>query len=187
MKIVTLDQVRSAVFRPSDAERVGLLHPEMRWRCVAWLNMLKAGKLPVWITHTLRSWKEQEALYAIGRAQRTDGSWYETRLVPVVTHATAGNSWHNYGLAFDFCLVGPDGKSASWDIGADYDRDGQPDWAEVGEAGESLGMEWGMRWSAKKRDGDHFEYHPDLSLEMAWGMSVSKQPIPDDYFAKRTA
>ena len=47
------------------------------------------------ITQALRTWDEQEELYAQGR----------TKKGKIVTNAKAGYSWHNYGLAIDVCIL----------------------------------------------------------------------------------
>jgi len=70
-----------------------------------------------------------------------------------VTQAKAGESYHNYGVAFDIIFV-VNGK-----------RTYTGDWEKVGQIGESLGLEWGGRWT-KFRDRPHFQ----LSL----GYSISK-------------
>lgn len=162
-----------AVNRSSDVGRILLLHPAIRWRCAQWLRVCREElNLKCFITWTLRTMQEQDELYALGRT--TPGS--------IVTHARAGQSWHNFALAFDFCLVQPDGKRVTWDVGTDYNADGQVDWQQLGEAGERLGMEWGMRWPKGKTDGDHFEYHPGLILTRASEIAGLTGKIPQDYF-----
>jgi peptidoglycan L-alanyl-D-glutamate endopeptidase CwlK len=84
-----------------------------------------------------RSNEEQAVLFEQGRT--TPGA--------IVTHAPAGRSWHNYGLAFD---VAP--------------RKGVfLDWANVGAAGRGVGLKWGGDFG----DVPHFEYHPGLTIDDA--------------------
>jgi len=51
----------------------------------------------------LRSWEEQEKLYAKGRLKRPDGSWLEVHPNLIVTKALPGKSDHQYGIAADSC------------------------------------------------------------------------------------
>lgn len=96
------------------------------------------------ITSTLRSFDEQDALYAQGRT--TSG--------PIVTNARGGYSFHNFGVAFDICPL-VDGK-LSWDDEEIFKK--------IGEIGRCLGLEWGGDW-ASFRDLPHFQYLAGYSLE----------------------
>lgn len=111
--------------------------------------------VPVFLTGTLRSWDEQAALYAKGRTAK--GS--------VVTKAKPGESWHNYGLAFDVAFVSPPAKGL-------YDGD----WKKVGQIGTELGLIWGGNFKSIV-DKPHFEWHPNLTLSKASSM-VSKGSDP---------
>ncbi|WP_445506754.1 M15 family metallopeptidase [Niallia sp. 03190] len=100
------------------------------------------------IVQAYRSKAEQDALFAKGR-----------RGIPgegIVTKARGGQSMHNFGLAIDFALFSPDGKKASWDTSADFDKDGKADWMEVVEEAKKLGFEWGGDWRGFK-DCPHFQ------------------------------
>ncbi|MFJ5622021.1 M15 family metallopeptidase [Peribacillus loiseleuriae] len=59
-----------------------------------------------------RSIAEQDKLYAQGR----------TAPGKVVTNAKGGQSNHNYGLAVDYFLLTPDGKTALWTVNNDWLR-----------------------------------------------------------------
>ena len=128
--------------------RIELLHPKLRTEAkeiyIAIYNALK-GRAAVRFTHTLRTIAEQDALYALGR----------TKPGKKVTNAKGGSSFHNYGLAIDFCLI-IDGKDVSWDTLKDYDGDKVADWMEVVSIFKSRGWEWGGDW-AKFRDAPHFQ------------------------------
>jgi len=63
------------------------------------------GDYTLRFTHTLRTHAEQDKLYAQGRTVK--GS--------IVTNARGGQSYHNYGLAIDICLLSKDGTKVSWD------------------------------------------------------------------------
>ena len=90
------------------------------------------------VVYTLRTYSEQNALYNIGRS--TPGQ--------IVTNAKAGQSYHNYGLALDFCII--EGGKASWKIAKDFNEDGNSDWMQVVDAFEASGWEWGGRWKSIK-------------------------------------
>jgi peptidoglycan L-alanyl-D-glutamate endopeptidase CwlK len=101
------------------------------------------GRAECRFTHTLRTFEEQDALYAQGR----------TKPGKIVTRVRGGDSYHNYGLAVDIVLL-VDGK-ASWDIKTDYDKDGRSDWMEVVDIFKRYGWEWGGDW--KFFDAPHFQ------------------------------
>jgi peptidoglycan L-alanyl-D-glutamate endopeptidase CwlK len=101
------------------------------------------GKAFCRFSYTLRTFAEQDGLYAQGRT--TKGN--------IVTNAKGGLSYHNYGLALDIVLI--DGKNASWDIKKDYDSDGKADWIEVVNIFKQYGWTWGGDW--KFVDAPHFE------------------------------
>ena len=78
------------------------------------------GRAQCRFVEVLRSSARQAELYAQGRSKPGK----------IVTNAKPGQSWHQYGLAIDFCLI-IDGKEASWNMVTDYDHDAIADWMEV--------------------------------------------------------
>jgi peptidoglycan L-alanyl-D-glutamate endopeptidase CwlK len=96
------------------------------------------------ITQGLRTIEEQNELYAQGR----------TKPGKIVTNAKGGESYHNFGLAFDFAVLNADG-SVNWKV--------DEKWKRVGQLGKSLGLEWGGDWK-KFKDYPHFQYTFGLSL-----------------------
>lgn len=98
------------------------------------------GKAICRFTHTYRSFQEQDKLFL----QR-----------PKVTNAKGGQSYHNYGLAVDICLI-INGKEASWDTLKDFDGDGVSDWMEVVSIFKKYGWFWGGDFKTFK-DRPHFE------------------------------
>lgn len=102
------------------------------------------GRAMCRFAYTLRTFKEQDALYAQGRTVKGK----------IVTNAKGGLSMHNYGLALDIVLILNDG-SASWDIKADFDGDGKSDWKEIVTIFKQYGWEWGGDW--KFTDYPHFQ------------------------------
>lgn len=88
---------------------------------------------------------EQDKLYAIGRTEKLDS--------PKVTNAPGFKSFHNYGLAIDFC----------WD--KSQDREGlQPGWEPnnyrvLAEEAQKLGLFSGMTF--KLVDAPHIQVPPN--------------------------
>ena len=127
-------------------ERIALMHPKLREevRDIYFeISAALTGKAFCRFSYTLRTFAEQDGLYAQGRT--TKGS--------IVTNAKGGLSYHNYGLALDIVLI--DGKNASWDIKKDFDSDGKADWIEVVNIFKQYGWTWGGDW--KFVDAPHFE------------------------------
>lgn len=134
-------------------DRIQLLHPELRREAVkiyAEICEELDGRAICRFSHTLRTNKEQDELFDIGR----------TKPGKIVTNARGGQSYHNYGLAIDIVLlVDRDGngthESASWETNVDFDGDGKADWQEVVRIFKSYGWEWGGDW--KFSDKPHFQ------------------------------
>jgi len=110
------------------------------------------GRAKCRFTHTLRTFEEQNALFAQGRT--TKGK--------IVTNARGGQSYHNYGVAIDICLI-IDGKEASWDTLKDYDGDHVSDWQEIVRIFKMYGWEYGGDW--KFKDYPHFQKTLGMSIK----------------------
>lgn len=134
-------------------ERIQLLHPKLREEASSiYDEICKAltGKAMCRFAYTLRTFAEQDGLYAQGR----------TKPGSIVTNAKGGTSYHNYGLAIDIVLmVDKDGngsfESAAWDTKSDFDGDKKADWMEVVTIFKQFGWEWGGDW--KFTDMPHFQ------------------------------
>ena len=125
-----------------------MLHPKLRVETHKMYDeMCKAliGRAMPRFSYTLRTIKEQNELYQIGR----------TKAGAKVTNAKGGQSYHNYGMAFDLVLI-IDTKIASWDTLKDFDGDKVSDWAECVTIAKSYGWEWGGDW-VKFKDQPHFQ------------------------------
>lgn len=146
---LTIEEVRAK----SEA-RISSLQPVVQAAARKLLDRCYDRGVPIIITQGLRTYAEQDALYAKGR----------TLPGPIVTNARGGESNHNFGFAFDFALLLPDGRSVSWDEARDGDVDQVRDWAEVIEEGAKLGLEEGIYW--KFRDAPH--------MQLAFGLSVAQ-------------
>lgn len=91
----------------------------------------------------------------------------------------AAAAYHNYGLAIDFALLLPDGKSVSWDMKRDGDGDKVADWLEVAQEAKKLGFEWGGDWSSFK-DYSHLQMTFGLTTaELRAGKHPTDQQVKD--------
>lgn len=135
-------------------KRIELLHPDLRKEALEIYEDICSrltGNTICRFSHTLRTFAEQDALFAIGR----------TKPGKRVTNARGGQSYHNYGLAIDIVLlVDKDGngtyETASWDTKTDFDKDGVSDWIECVSVFKIYGWEWGGDWRSFK-DLPHFQ------------------------------
>lgn len=97
---------------------------------------------PIRITEGFRSTERQNELYAQGR----------TTVGNIVTNAKGGESFHNYGIAFDVVFI-EDGYNAP-----------EKDWELLGFMGKRLGFDWGGDWKGFT-DKPHFEMPLKYSLK----------------------
>nr|WP_229522521.1 M15 family metallopeptidase [Paenibacillus monticola] len=140
------------------------LHPVVLTAATLLIERSYTRGVPILITQGLRTIVEQNALYAQGR----------TKPGSIVTNARGGESYHNYGLAVDFALLLPDGKSVSWDMNRDGNRDHTADWQEVVCQGKALGLEWGGDWTSFK-DYSHFQLTFGLTITQ---LCAGSRPSP---------
>lgn len=152
-------------------ERIKLLHPKVRNEAEEIYEEIcqaLSGKAICRFAYTLRTFKEQQELFEIGRS----------RPGKKVTNASAGLSYHNYGLAIDIVLI-IDGIKASWDIKTDFDGDKKSDWMEIVTIFKQHGWAWGGDW--KFTDYPHFEKTFGYSVRQLLEKHESKQFIEKDY------
>lgn len=121
------------------------LHPIVRQATEELIKRCKARGIDILITQAYRSKEEQDALYAQGR----------TKPGKIVTNAKGGESYHNYGLAIDFCLL-ENGK-AVWEV--------NDKWMAVVAEAKKLGFAWGGDFKGSFKDYPH--------LEMTFGLSIA--------------
>jgi peptidoglycan L-alanyl-D-glutamate endopeptidase CwlK len=120
------------------------LHPKVKVLCEQFINACDAAGIDILITSTYRDMESQTALYAQGRT--TKGN--------IVTNAKAGQSFHNYRVAFDFVpIVG--GKCVWNDAGL---------FAKCGRIAQSLGLEWAGAWAGKFKETAHCQFTGGLLL-----------------------
>ena len=129
-------------------DRVLMLHPKIRDEVKNLIELAETQidqNLAIRVVQGLRTIKEQDDLYAIGR---TIGG-------KIVTNAKGGQSIHNYGLAFDFILLFKDkdgiyqyDDKKSWLVG--------PNHKIVQQIFKNNGWTWGGDWRTIV-DYPHFE------------------------------
>jgi peptidoglycan LD-endopeptidase CwlK len=146
MDKVTLDRIRCA--HPKIREELKALYTKAN-------NVLGKG-VRLRFSYVFRTPEEQAKIFL----QR-----------PKVTNADAWQSIHNYGLAFDICLLydrDGDGtfKEVSWDMKRDGDGDGIADWLEVTKVFLDAGYTNGFIQNGKKWDFPHFQKDFGLSWQM---------------------
>jgi len=121
--------------RPSSTA-LSSLDPYVAFLASEFLRLCSANHLEVLVTAAFRSWDESDRLYALGRTE--PGS--------IVTNARAGDSYHNWGLAFDAAPF--ENNLISND---------QTQFNLMGHLGEKVGLEWGGRFKSIV-DLPHFQY-----------------------------
>jgi peptidoglycan LD-endopeptidase CwlK len=139
-----------------DSRDINDLKPYVKHLAQKLIDECKKQNIPIKITSTLRDNEYQNKLYAQGR----------TAPGIIVTSVRGGDSYHNWGLAFDVCIniVGKE-----WDL---------PLLEKVGQIGPKLGLEWGGNWKGFI-DRPHFQWTGGLSTaELKAGKTPSYPQIP---------
>lgn len=137
---------------PVDArseKAIATLLPEVRPLARALVQKADQNGVKIKIISSLRSYAEQDALYAQGR----------TKPGRIVTRARAGYSNHNFGIAFDVGVF----------EGARYLGESVK-YKAVGALGMELGLEWGGNWKTIV-DEPHFQLRP------AWAADLTERQM----------
>ena len=151
--------------KPSSEKRLQQLHPALATAVRAMIADLAAQGTVVEVVQGLRTFAEQDALYAKGRT--TPGA--------IVTQARGGESNHNYGLAVDLCPFTNDKPDWNAPMGV---------WAAIGAAAAAHGLEWGGQWK-KFLDKPHVQLpvmtvkecarcHADGGLDAVWAAASQR-------------
>jgi len=119
------------------------LHPKVKPLCEQFIAKCAEQGVKVIITSTYRDAESQNALYAQGR----------TATGKIVTNAKAGQSFHNYKVAFDFAPV----------VGGQIPWNDTKLFTKCGEIAESVGLEWAGRWQSFKELA-HCQFTGGLTL-----------------------
>lgn len=150
-------------------QRIETAHPLIKEELYKiYLGILRAG-VSVRFTSVFRSLGLQGDLY---KKYKNGG--------PLA--AKPGLSFHNYGLAVDFCLL-IDGRAVSWDTSADLDGDGVSDWGEVVKVFKAHGWTWGGDW--RRKDKPHFQKDLGYKIRTLKSMSERGQALENGYLELR--
>lgn len=125
-------------------DKLKKLKPRLRRLAQELMAQARTAGIEIIITQGWRSFAEQDKLYGQGRTQPGK----------IVTNCRGGDSFHNYGVAFDFCPL--DQGRADWNNAAVFRK--------VGAIGRELGLEWGGDWK-KFPDRPHFQYTAGHTLD----------------------
>lgn len=134
---------------PRSEKVIATLLPQVRPMARALVQKAGQSGIQIKIISGLRSYSEQNALYAQGRTQPGRK----------VTNARAGYSNHNFGIAFDVGVF----------EGSRYLGE-SPKYKAVGALGMELGLEWGGSWKSIV-DEPHFQLRP------AWATDLSESQM----------
>lgn len=130
-------------------KNIGTLLPEVQPIARALVQKAAANGIQIKIISGLRSYEQQDALYAQGR----------TAPGPKVTNARGGYSNHNFGIAFDVGVFS----------GNSYLPE-SPKYKAVGVLGMDIGLEWGGNWTSVV-DQPHFQLRP------TWASALSEKEM----------
>lgn len=160
-------------------QRIELLHPKLRDEVTSIYTQQIApaltGDYYCRFAYTLRTFEEQDQLYAQGRTKLFNE---KGERLGIITNAKAGASFHNYGLALDIVLIS--GKAASWNVTKDYDQDGISDWMEIVNIFKKNGWTWGGDFKTFK-DYPHFEKTFGLTWKECFKLYSEGKKDKDNY------
>jgi peptidoglycan L-alanyl-D-glutamate endopeptidase CwlK len=130
--------------------RLNELYPELARRGRLSIATALTFGFTIEVDQGVRTWPEQTRLWQLGR----DAKGHIVDPTQVVTHAMAGESYHQFGLAFDF---------------VPFDEHAQPIWlrshpayAKFIQIAEGYGLTSGSRWPEPKTDWPHIQITGDF-------------------------
>lgn len=133
-------------------ERIETMHPtlidSLIQEYIEATALLPAGKM-LRFAYCYRSIQEQNDLYARGRSKKYENG----KRIGIVTNAQGGQSFHNFGLAFDIVMLIDKDNNGSFET-ADYKQD--KDFKTVVAHFKARGWEWGGDFKSFK-DAPHFQ------------------------------
>ena len=129
---------------PRSEKNIATLLPEARPIARALVHKAAQVGIQIRIISALRTYAEQDALYAQGRTKPGNR----------VTNARGGYSNHNFGIAFDVGVF----------EGTKYLPESVK-YKAVGALGMDLGLEWGGSWKTIV-DQPHFQLRPDWAADI---------------------
>lgn len=156
-------------------KNLATLHPKFRASAVeAWseaqANM--PSNVSIVVIEGLRSFQESDRDYQIGRTVKGENASDKLPMGEIITKAAAGQSYHDYGLAFDFEMF-TNGKP-DYIVG--------PNWMKVVSIMESHGMTWGGNFPDGFHDNPHFENRYGLNWRTLLELYNSNKFLPGTTF-----
>lgn len=139
-----MEDVSSESLDARSLKNINTLLPEVRPFAIALIHKAKDNGIQLKIISGLRTYEEQDALFAKGR----------TSAGSIVTHAKGGHSNHNFGIAFDVGIF----ENGTY-------QSHSPKYKVVGALAMDLGLDWGGNWESFK-DEPHFQLRPSWAVEM---------------------
>jgi len=141
------------------------LYPDFQVRVIRVLsNMKEYFNTEMRLTEGLRSHERQLKVWSQGR-EIINGAWVVTNPKLVVTHAMPGTSFHEYGIAADFCFKGPDPYPNPEDLDPFRAKHAALLWDQFATTAKGFGLEWGGNWSSKSIDRPHLQLTYGLTLK----------------------
>lgn len=134
-----------------------------RWRKVR-QEFWDTNELQLRVAQGFRTYAEQWAIFAQGRKKDHGGQWVVFDKKKIVTQARGGESYHNFGLAIDSCVMGDDPFLEK------YSRDDRDFlWSDYGRICRKFDFEWGGGWKIPDRPHAQRTYGLSLSqLQMLY-------------------
>ncbi|MEK6586530.1 MAG: M15 family metallopeptidase [Nitrospirota bacterium] len=130
-------------------KKIATLLPEVQPNARALVQKAAQNGIQIKIISGLRSYAEQDELYAQGRTQPGR----------IVTKVRGGYSNHNFGIAFDVGIF----------EGTKYLSESDK-YKAVGALGMDLGFEWGGNWKT-------FVDQPHFQLRPRWAMDITESEM----------
>ena len=142
-------------------KRIDTLHPLVRGMFLRLIMRVDAELgIKLRLTDYLRTWKQQDDLYALGR----------TKHGKIVTWVKGGGSAHNYGLAGDVCQI-KNGK-AIWNMRLET-------WRKIAIIANEEGLDWG--YDLWKKDKPHFQVLFNYTIRELFAKFTGGEVDDDDY------
>ncbi|MDO9285594.1 MAG: M15 family metallopeptidase [Aquabacterium sp.] len=130
---------------PRSEKAIATLATEVQPLARALVHKAAAAGITIKVISGLRTYDEQNALYAQGRTAPGN----------IVTNAKGGYSNHNFGIAFDVGVF----------EGNKYLGE-SPKYKAVGALGMDIGLEWGGSWKTIV-DEPHFQLRPSWANDLS--------------------
>jgi peptidoglycan LD-endopeptidase CwlK len=120
-------------------ERLKDVNPALAAKITQLATILTEAGVDIRVTQGLRTWEQQDELYAQGR----------TLPGKIVTNARGGESWHEFGVAVDVVPMDQEPPKPDWDVS-------HPVWQNLVSEAQLLGLTSGSCFHSLK-DWPHLQ------------------------------